>query len=150
MDEKQGFEGLARELIEEVGALGQALGPAAINLVRGGLAVLTELHDAGAPLSPSELCARTHLSSARMANVLRALEDKGHVVREHAVRDRRGVSVRITEAGAERAEQVRADGLRAVVRFLEELGPDDARELVRLLRRSREAIGRLDDREAGV
>ncbi len=140
MDEKQGFEELAYELLVELGAIGRVLGPAAINLVRGELAVLMALFEAREPLSPTVLGERTHLTSARMANILRALEEKGYVVREHAARDRRGVLVRITEAGAARAEQVRADGLRAVVRFLEELGPDDAREMVRLIHRSRSIV----------
>lgn len=50
-------------------------------------------------LTPSELADRALASSARIANILRALEAKGWVEREHSKTDRRRVHVIVTDKG---------------------------------------------------
>mgnify|MGYP002228846536 CR=1 FL=1 len=65
----------------------------------GEMAVMRALMLAGGSLTPSELANRAWVSSARIANILRALEAKGWVEREHSKTDRRRVHVTVTDKG---------------------------------------------------
>ncbi len=66
----------------------------------GEMAVMRALMLAGGSLTPSELANRAWVSSARIANILRALEAKGWVEREHSKTDRRRVHVTVTDKGS--------------------------------------------------
>ena len=140
MDDTPTYEELAQSLLAELGAIGRAVGPKALNATRGETATLMSLSRAETPLTPTQLGALTHVSSARTANILRSLEEKGLVTRTHAAADRRSVSVELTDAGRARAAEIRDNRTRTVVRYLEALGPDDAAELVRIARRSRDVL----------
>ena len=99
------FRALAQEVLEEFGALGRRMSSRMQNARRGEHGVIHALACSASPLTPSELATLGHLSSARVANVLRSLEEKGLVTREHSQADRRRVTVSLTEAG--RAEDKR-------------------------------------------
>ncbi len=73
--------------------------------------VLAALRREGEPyeLSPGELTRLTLSTSGTMTNRIDRLEAKGLVRREPNADDRRGVRVRLTEAGAERASAALAD-----------------------------------------
>lgn len=143
---------LARELFEEFARLGHGIKPSMRNATRGEMGVIRTLHladEAGeSPLAPSVIADRSRLTAARVANVLRSLEEKGWVVREHATDDRRRVTVKLTEAGdAERARR-RAEFEQAGAAFLSRLGEEDTREAIRILKRCNQIIEE-DQKEAG-
>ncbi len=73
--------------------------------------VLAALRREGEPyeLSPGELTRLTLSTSGTMTNRIDRLEAKGLVRREPNADDRRGVRVKLTEAGAERASAALAD-----------------------------------------
>lgn len=135
---------LAHELFEEFAHLGHGIKPNMRNATRGEMGVIRTLHladEAGEPpLTPSVIADRSRLTAARVANVLRSLEEKGWVVREHATDDRRRVTVKLTEAGdAERARR-RAEFEKAGAAFLSRLGEEDTREAIRILKRCNQII----------
>lgn len=108
--------------------------------VRGLPAVMTALCETDEPLSPSELARITGVSDARIANILRVLEERGCVLRRASVGDRRRVEVLATERGRAEESRRRAAGERFVMEFLDELGIDDARDLVRVISRVNEVM----------
>lgn len=136
METDEGYEGLAHELLAGLTAIASVATPVVLNSTRGETALLMTLFRAGTPLSPGELADESRVSSARVANILRALEEKGLVSRTHSAADRRRVEVALTEAGREDAEARRARRHEAVAAYLRELGEQDARELVRIVGRS--------------
>ena len=97
-------------------------------------------------LTPSELADRAWVSSARIANILRALEAKGWVEREHSKTDRRRVHVTVTDKGFQVIEIKRREFEDRTAAFLEQLGETDTQEMVRLLRRANEIIDRNQER----
>ncbi len=103
--------------------------------MRGLPAIMRTLSMAGEPLSPSEIAHRTGVSDARVANALRALEERGLVSRSTSLSDRRRVEVSLTEEGAAQHERLRENGISMVADFLEELGEQDSREFVRIVGR---------------
>ncbi|MBM6814248.1 MULTISPECIES: MarR family transcriptional regulator [Atopobiaceae] len=131
---------LAQELLQELGQLGRAVGPKALNATRGETAVLMTLFRSEEPLTPGSLGSFAQVSSARTANILRSLEEKGLVTRTHSSEDRRCVRVALTDEGRRRADSIRQERTQAVARYLESLGPSDAAELVRIVRRSRDIL----------
>lgn len=143
METEERFEGLAHELLAGLTAIGRIATPVVLNSTRGEAALLMTLFRAGEPLSPGELADESHVSSARVANILKVLEEKGLVSRSHSASDRRRVEVALTEAGRAEAEARRARRHDAVAAYLRELGEDDARELIRIVRRSAPVIERM-------
>lgn len=111
-------------------------------LARAGLsnpkfAVLSQLTEAGVPLSLSELAARLSCVKSNMTQLIDRLEADGLVARVDDPNDRRSVKAAITPRGAERqaagareievlhkefAAQVGASDLEAVRRMLRALG----------------------------
>ena len=108
--------------------------------VRGLPAVMTALCESEGPLSPGELARFTGVSDSRIANILRVLEERGYVVRRASVGDRRRVEVLVTELGRAHEARHREVGERFVMEFLDELGLDDARDLVRVISRVNEVM----------
>lgn len=134
------FRALAQEVLEEFGALGRRMGSRMQNARRGEHGVIHALACSASPLTPSELSALGHLSSARVANVLRSLEEKGLVTREHSQLDRRRVTVTLTKAGRARDEKNRAEFESLTSAFLAQLGQRDAQDMARILRRVNQVI----------
>ncbi len=135
---------LVRELLSELFHFSHGIKPDMRNAARGEMAVIMMLHHAAEegepPLTPSDIAERSHLTSARIANVLRSLEEKGWVAREHASDDRRRVTVTLTEAGdAERARR-RLAFEESAAAFVARLGEDDARDAVRILKHCNQLI----------
>lgn len=103
--------------------------------LRGSMSVLSRLVMNGGEASVAELREATGLSGARVSNICTSLEDKGLIERSHRDKDRRRVTVELTEAGRELAEE-KMDFARLVIGdFLWDLGEEDSRELVALLDR---------------
>lgn len=140
MEETSDYRELAQKLMDDIIAIGHAITPVVFNSVRGETAVLMSLYRAGGELSPTELGAETQVSSARVANILRTLEEKGLVTRHHLATDRRQVGVSLTEEGRTQATRIRAERVSAVEQYLCVLGLNDAHDLLRIARRTRDML----------
>lgn len=102
------------------------------SFIAGGDVVLAFLNCSG-ETHPSELCRVLGVTTARTANLLKALEAKGLVGRVPDEKDGRRVIVRITESGRARASSALEQMHRFVTRQMELLGERDSAEFVRLL-----------------
>ena len=138
MEGEELYTELARTFADEMVLIEHLLTPRVRNSTRGETAVLERLRRADGPLAPKDLALGGHVSSARVANVLRSLEGLGE--RRPSEADRRGVEVSLTPKGVERADANRAEMRNMLVRYLRELGEQDARELVRIIERSRRIV----------
>ena len=98
--------------------------------------VLTALRRAGAPyqLSPGQLLTQTLVTSGTMTNRIDRLAGKGLVQRLPDPGDRRGVLVRLTDAGQRHADAALAGLLDHEREILAELSTGQREELARLLR----------------
>lgn len=98
--------------------------------------VLAALRRAEPPheLNPAQLIDRTMIGSAAMTNRLGNLSDRGLVERYPNPHDGRSVLVRLTEAGAERADAAMTELVRREAIELAALSRDDEEALVRVLR----------------
>lgn len=141
---------LAHELFEQFACLGHSVRPDTRNFTRGEAGVIRTLHladNAGEHgLTPTQIAERSYLSSARTANVLRALESKGWIRREHDTADRRRVTVTLTEAGEEERTRRRAQMDAEAGEFLRQLGAQDASEAIRILKRCNEILNTRTER----
>ncbi len=99
--------------------------------------VLTALRRAGAPyqLSPGQLLTQTLVTSGTMTNRIDRLAGKGLVQRLPDPGDRRGVLVRLTESGQDRADEALAGLLAHERALLAELSATQRGDLADLLRR---------------
>lgn len=75
------------------------------------------------------------LTPGRVANIIKRLEQRGYVKREHVADDRRRVRVSLTDSGRERAEACFDEMNAGHLRMLEALGEKDAAHVMRILRR---------------
>jgi DNA-binding MarR family transcriptional regulator len=98
--------------------------------------VLTALRRAGPPyqLSPGRLLRATLVTSGTMTNRIDRLESAGLVVRSPDLQDRRGVLVRLTDAGRSRVDAAFEDLMGRERELLGSLTPDDRHVLAGLLR----------------
>ena len=99
--------------------------------------VLTSLRRAGSPyqLSPGQLLTQTLVTSGTMTNRIDRLAKRGLVERLPDPGDRRGVLVRLTEEGQDRADHALAALLGQEQAILAELSSAQRGELAGLLRR---------------
>lgn len=142
------YRKMGHELIVEFGSMHRRLSRRMDSALRGEMAVLRALALAEGSLTPSELADRAHISSARVANILRVLEEKGLIERKHSQSDRRRVHVELTIAGQAKIDEKREEFEGHVAEFLELLGADDTREMVRLLKRTNKIIEQHAERRA--
>ena len=107
--------------------------------------VLAALRRTGAPyaLSPGQLVTQTLVTSGTMTNRIDRLADRGLVERRPDPDDRRGVQVRLTEAGRTRVDAALADLLGREGTLLAGLTPRQRAQLADLLRR---LLAPFDDR----
>ena len=140
------FRELGRQLFTEFGSMHQRISRFTDQALSGEMAVMRALMLAGGSLTPSELADRAWVSSARIANILRALEAKGWIVREHSTTDRRRVHVTVTDKGRQGVETKRRELEDRTAAFLEQLGETDTQEMVRLLRRANQIIDHNQER----
>lgn len=102
---------------------------------QGELFVLRCLDRVSEPLLPSDLSEQVQTSSARIATILNTLEKKELIVREIDPSDRRRILVTLTPEGKEYTETIRKKIQGKMVKLLEKLGEDDAREYIRITKR---------------
>ena len=144
METNDSYVELSRELFEQLAHMRRGMHPSTRNSMRGEMAVIRALHLAAvageADPTPSQIAESSHLSPARVANVLRSLEEKGLVTREHSQADRRRVTVSLTEAGRAEDKRHKAEFEELASDFLAQLGEKDTREMLRILRRVNQTI----------
>ncbi len=98
--------------------------------------VLSALRRSGEPyeLSPGALVTATLVTSGTMTNRIDRLEGRGLVERHRSPDDRRGVVVRLTDAGLRRVDAALTDLLAHEAAMLDNLDPARRPELAGLLR----------------
>ena len=99
--------------------------------------VLAALRRSGEPfsLSPGQLVRETLVTSGTMTNRVDRLAARGLVEREDHPDDRRGVLVRLTDAGRAKVDAALADLLAAERTILAPVSGPDQDQLVAILRR---------------
>ena len=81
---------------------------------------------------PGELSRSMVVSTARVAALLGAMEEKGLVARRADPLDNRQIIVTLLPAGLRALQAIRTPVRGTVVGLLEKLGPEDAREYLRI------------------
>lgn len=123
--------------------------PEVSGAMRGAPLALRELALAAGPLSPGELKRACGLTEARIANILRALEDRGLVERRSQDADRRRVEVTLTERGRAEVDEHCGRVTTFIASLVRELGLADARELARILGRVADIMAACDEAGRG-
>ncbi len=100
--------------------------------MRGELFVLNYLKEHDGIVHPKELSEKLAVSTARIARLLNRMEEQQLILRFTDVHDSRQVVVQITEQGVKEIDLVRRKVLEHTARMLESLGPDDAKEYIRI------------------
>ncbi len=87
-------------------------------------------------LTASDLCRRTCILKSQMNAILRSLERRGLIARRPDPEDRRRVALRLLPEGLALYRESHRHSIAIVDRLIRELGEDDARALLPLLRRA--------------
>lgn len=109
----------------------------AAKLARGELLALYYLQSSGGAY-PGQLSDELSVSTARIAAMLRDMEEKGWIERRDDASDNRHTLVTLTGAGLQEISRRREQTVEALSGVLRALGPEDASELIRLLKRMNE------------
>lgn len=99
---------------------------------------------AGAPSCPSALSRSMGVSYARIAALLKHLEQKGLVLRRTDEHDERRVNVSLTDAGRKLINERRREAIERVAAALRSLGEEDALEYIRLQQKMLDALSASD------
>ena len=102
---------------------------------RGEDGVLLWLYYSGKDMFSGDIVRKLGLTSGRVANILKALEKKGYIIRKSDGTDARRVIVSLTPRGREYIRGVRTKNIDRRANFLEKLGEEDAECYLRLVRR---------------
>ena len=101
-------------------------------MVKGELFVLNYLLTHEKIIHPKELSEKMSVSTARIASLLNHMEEKNLVMRSADPDDNRQVVVVLPEEGRDQIHQIRAGVISRVAAMLESLGPEDAKEYIRI------------------
>ena len=115
--------------------------------LKGENALLLNLIDRGGQSTPSALAEDLGVSAARIAAMLRSLEIKKLIERECDEKDKRRVTVKITEVGKQFVTNISEAVMDRAQSLLERLGEKDAKEFLRLLKKCTGFDETLDEAE---
>ena len=101
-------------------------------MMKGELFVLNYLATHEAVIHPKELSEKLVVSTARIASLLNHMEEKGLIVRSADLSDSRQIIVRLTPAGELAIQKIREEVILRLSSMLEDLGPEDASEYIRI------------------
>ncbi|MCD7742368.1 MAG: transcriptional regulator [Ruminococcus sp.] len=104
-------------------------------LMKGETFVLVYLTNHENEIHPKTISDEFMMSTARTSVILKNLEKDGYICRIPDSNDNRQTIIKISEKGKERCEKFKKEMLQFIADVLEQLGPDDATEYVRLNRR---------------
>jgi len=99
---------------------------------RGETLALNYLAKKETPITAGDFCNVMQASSARVAALIKTLEEKGLVERSRSARDRRQVMVSITEEGRELISNRRQEMIGQLAEVFRQMGPEDTKEFIRL------------------
>lgn len=130
------YEGLARELLQvnEV-LLHQPAQHLLSKLNRGEHFVLNYLLTHQLQAHPTDLSRHMVVSTARIAALLNRMEEKGLISRLPDPLDNRQIIVSLSPKGEEAIAQFRDKVIHSTASMLEQLGPEDAQEFLRIQRK---------------
>lgn len=139
------FEELASEFLEDFFRLGRYHRSREISSsMKGEAFLLMYLWKKQDTATPGELGKAMKTSSARVAAALNNLERKGMIVRKTEEKDRRKIRVELTGKGDEQAKQWQKMSLCMVTRLMEQLGEEDAKQMLHILKRINEIMPQID------
>ena len=101
--------------------------------LRGERGVLLYLFHVGNPLFPGELTEKLGLTTGRIANILRVLEEDGMIARTPDASDKRRVLVALTPEGEAQARRHYARSVAFNERLLSRLDPEEVRCFLKTL-----------------
>ena len=101
-------------------------------LLKGELFVLNYLLTHSKVAYPKELSREMAVSTARIAAILNSMEEKGWITRTGDTEDSRHTIVALTDEGCAEIEKKRTEVIGSVTKMLKLIGPDDAREFLRI------------------
>ena len=113
--------------------------------IRGESGVLLYLYHVAKPMFPGELTEKLGLTTGRIANILKVLEESGLVERTPDVLDKRRVLVALTPRGEAVAEEQNREAIRFHERLLSRLDEGEARQFLDMLKRMVEILETDDD-----
>ena len=133
------YEELAAELLRlRAEQLKSVVWRQTMRLTQGELLALYCLQEHGGGVYPRELSDELSVSTARIAAMLRDMEEKGWIVRRADISDNRHILVSLTDEGRGEMRRRREQTLSSLSDALKALGPEDAAELIRILKRMNE------------
>ena len=103
--------------------------------MQGATFIMQYLLERNEAVLPSEISNFMGISTARIAAALNKLEDKGYIEREIDKSDRRQILVTLTQEGRAFAGQNQQEFLLNTSKMLAYLGEDDAKELIRIMKK---------------
>lgn len=101
-------------------------------MVQGERFVLNFLFEHSNKAYPKDISKAMAVSTARIAKLLNDMENAGLILRASDNSDNRKIIVTITDKGIEKVSEYRAYFSKYISHLLEKLGPEDAKEYVRL------------------
>ena len=127
------YEELAIELLRlNIGMLQEPAKQKIAKITRGEFFVLNYLMTHQNQAHPAEISRSMVVSTARIAALLSRLEEKQYISRAQDPTDNRQVIVTLLPQGLALIQRIQGEVIAAVVRMLERLGPEDAREYIRI------------------
>lgn len=104
------------------------------------LFVMSYLRRHGGMAHPKELSEEFMISTAQMAVILNQLEERQLVVRLHDLKSNRQTIVKLTEQGEAFFEGINDETIDFIARLFQKIGEEDARSLIRIMRRLTDVI----------
>lgn len=106
------------------------------NFATGELAILFYLNKIQNGATAGDICNYMQVTTGRIASALNSLEKKKYIQRKSHDEDKRKVVVYITDSGREYIIEHYENGITLTQSVLDNLGEDDAKELIRLIKKT--------------
>ncbi len=103
--------------------------------LKGENLLLAILFDLGGISTPSKLIENLDFTAARLSAITKSLEGKGFIKKMQNKNDRRSTIITITEEGSAYYDRLRQEILHNALNIIEQLGENDVREFLRILRK---------------
>ena len=107
---------------------------------RGEVGVLSYLAFDKNEASSGELSEKLNVSTARIASILKSLENKKYIRRKEDSLDKRKTLVVITESGKELAVETKKELMDILIKVIKEIGYEDIEEYTRIVQKIRKVL----------
>lgn len=135
------YKSLAEELLEEMRRFNKMKYQKRITeSLNGETGALHYINHFKTAVLPSEICDAMNVSSARIAQTLNSMEEKGLIERNMDTHDRRKILVSLTTKGKDMAAQHQQIVTEALIGILTQLGEEDSVQFVHTMRRIAEIV----------